>query len=79
MANRAQYLNKVLFDEDDIRRAIARLSHEIIESNHGTNDLILLGIKTRGQHIAKRISESINLFENDFTSSPFIDRVEIEL
>jgi len=73
LANKAQYLNKVLFDEDDIRRAIARLSHEIIESNHGTNDLILLGIKTRGQHIANRISESINLFENSKVQSHSID------
>ena len=73
MANKAQYLNKVLFDEDDIRRAIARLSHEIIESYHVTNDLILLGIKTRGQHIAKRISESINLFENSKVQSHSID------
>jgi len=70
--NLFQY-NKVLFDENDIRRAIARLSHEIIESNQGINDLILLGIRTRGEHIAKRISNSINLFENTNIESFNID------
>ena len=70
--NLVQY-NKVLFDENDIRRAIARLSHEIIESNQGINDLILLGIRTRGEHIAKRISNSINLFENTNIESFNID------
>lgn len=55
---------KTLLDEDDIRRAVARLSHEIIESNHGTNNLILIGIKTRGHHIASRIVNMINTFEN---------------
>ena len=70
--NLVQY-NKVLFDENDIRRAIARLSHEIIESNQGINDLVLLGVKTRGEHIAKRISDSINLFENTNIESFNID------
>ena len=58
------YTYKTLFDENDIRRAIARISHEIIESNEGTKNLILLGIQTRGQHIAKRISEAISTYEN---------------
>ena len=59
-----KYYYKTLFDENDIRRAIARISHEIIESNEGTKNLILLGIKTREQHIAKRISEAISYYEN---------------
>ena len=73
MDNNLFQYNKVLFDENDIRRAIARLSHEIIESNQGINDLILLGIRTRGEHIAKRISNSINLFENTNIESFNID------
>ena len=73
MSNNLVQYNKILFDENDIRRAVARLSHEIIESNQGINDLILLGIKTRGEHIAKRISHSINLFENTNIESFNID------
>jgi len=61
---KSQIKYKTLLDEDDIRRAIARISHEIIESNHGVNNLILIGIKTRGHHIAARISDMINMFEN---------------
>jgi pyrimidine operon attenuation protein/uracil phosphoribosyltransferase len=75
---------KTLLDEDDIRRAVARLSHEIIESNQGINNLILIGIKTRGHHIATRIVNLINTFENSslpcHSINPrfFRDDIEIE-
>ena len=64
---------KTLLDEDDIRRAVARLSHEIIESNQGIDDLILIGIETRGHYIASRIINLINDFENCSLSSYSID------
>ena len=64
---------KTLLDEDDIRRAVARLSHEIIESNQGIDDLILIGIETRGHHIASRIINLINDFENCSLRSYSID------
>lgn len=44
----------------DIARAVTRISHEIIESNHGFDELVLLGIPTRGQILAKRICDVIN-------------------
>lgn len=40
----------------DIARALTRISHEILESNKGADDLVLLGIPTRGVHLAERIS-----------------------
>lgn len=40
---------------DDIRRAITRIAHEISERNSGCENLILLGIPTRGAHLAVRI------------------------
>jgi pyrimidine operon attenuation protein/uracil phosphoribosyltransferase len=40
-------------------RAVTRISHEIIESNKGSHNLVLLGIPTRGVHIAARISATI--------------------
>ena len=46
---------KIILDEDGIRRSLTRMSHEIIEKNKGVDDLILVGIKTRGIFIAKRI------------------------
>jgi len=43
----------------DISRALTRISHEIIEKNGGIKNLTLLGIPTRGAHLAKRISAII--------------------
>lgn len=50
-------------DEKSIKRAITRISHEIIEKNKGVKDIVLLGIKTRGVPLAQRISENISEFE----------------
>jgi pyrimidine operon attenuation protein/uracil phosphoribosyltransferase len=44
---------------DDIRRAITRISHEILEHNRGANNLLLLGIPTRGVQLANRLAEVI--------------------
>jgi pyrimidine operon attenuation protein/uracil phosphoribosyltransferase len=44
---------------DDIRRAITRISHEILEQNRGSKNLLLLGIPTRGVQLATRIAEVI--------------------
>jgi pyrimidine operon attenuation protein/uracil phosphoribosyltransferase len=43
----------------DIGRAITRISHEIIEGNSGSDNITLLGIPTRGAHLAFRIAENI--------------------
>ncbi len=52
-----------LLDRDAIGRAIKRVSHEIIERNKGTDQLILVGIKTRGMPLANRIEKNIELIE----------------
>jgi pyrimidine operon attenuation protein/uracil phosphoribosyltransferase len=44
---------------DDIRRAITRISHEILEQNRGASNLLLLGIPTRGVQLANRLAEVI--------------------
>ena len=44
----------VLMDEDGIRRALMRIAHEIVEKNKGTENLVLVGIRTRGVPIAAR-------------------------
>src|SRR5690606_37063302 len=54
---------KMIIDEDGIRRAITRIAHEIVEKNKGTEDLIIVGIKTRGVPLAQRLSERIKEFE----------------
>ena len=55
--------NKIM-DQDGIRRAISRISHEILEKNKGTNNLVLIGIRTRGVPLAERIQQRILEFEN---------------
>ena len=47
----------------DIGRAITRISHEIIEGNSGSKNITLLGIPTRGAHLALRIAECIRSIE----------------
>jgi pyrimidine operon attenuation protein/uracil phosphoribosyltransferase len=48
---------------EDIRRALTRIAHEIVERNKGTDDLMLVGIRTRGAPLADRIASSIASFE----------------
>ncbi|WP_188205743.1 bifunctional pyr operon transcriptional regulator/uracil phosphoribosyltransferase PyrR [Alkalibacillus aidingensis] len=52
-----------ILDQPAISRAIKRISHEIIERNKGTDDLVVVGIKTRGIPLAKRLQESISQIE----------------
>lgn len=50
---------------DDIRRALTRISHEIVEHNHREiADLALIGIKSRGDHLAHRIAKNLETIEN---------------
>lgn len=53
----------LILDEQAIRRALTRIAHEIIERNKGVEDSVLVGIKTRGIHLAKRLAERINQIE----------------
>jgi pyrimidine operon attenuation protein/uracil phosphoribosyltransferase len=45
-----------VLQQADITRALTRISHEILESNRGASGLVLLGIPTRGVHLAQRLS-----------------------
>ena len=53
----------VIMDTDAMRRAIVRIAHEIIERNKGVEDLVLIGIKTRGIPVASRIANKIEAIE----------------
>lgn len=54
---------KLLVDKTGISRSLTRMAHEIIERNKGVDDIVLLGIKTRGVFLAKRLKEYIDNFE----------------
>lgn len=53
-----------ILDEQAINRALTRIAHEILEKNKGGENLVLVGIKTRGVPLAKRIQEKIKTIEN---------------
>ncbi|WP_210363754.1 bifunctional pyr operon transcriptional regulator/uracil phosphoribosyltransferase PyrR [Bacillus sp. REN3] len=53
----------VVLDNQGIRRALTRIAHEIIERNKGIEDCILVGIRTRGIYIARRLAERIREIE----------------
>ena len=58
----------VKMDALAIERAIARIAHEILERNRGSKELVLLGVPTRGRHIAERLRLKIE--EIDGVSIP---------
>ncbi|MGG3451397.1 bifunctional pyr operon transcriptional regulator/uracil phosphoribosyltransferase PyrR [Domibacillus aminovorans] len=49
----------VVLDQQAIHRALTRIAHEIIERNKGIGNCVLIGIKTRGIYVAKRLAERI--------------------
>jgi pyrimidine operon attenuation protein/uracil phosphoribosyltransferase len=51
---------RVVLDGADIDRALTRISHEILERNRGSDALVLLGIPTRGAHLARRLAEKVS-------------------
>ena len=53
----------MIMDEAAMRRALARITHEIIERNRGAEDICLLGVKRRGIYLAQMLSENIKRFE----------------
>jgi pyrimidine operon attenuation protein / uracil phosphoribosyltransferase len=66
-------LKAVLLDEKAINRTLIRVSHEIIERNKGVEDLVLLGIKTRGYPLAKRIADYIKGIEGKEVPVGYVD------
>lgn len=74
-----------LMDADDIRRALTRVAHEIAERNKGVEDLVLVGILTRGAPLAVRLAQllqqiegltvpvgrlDIGLYRDDYATNP---------
>ncbi|HVF52688.1 MAG TPA: bifunctional pyr operon transcriptional regulator/uracil phosphoribosyltransferase PyrR [Actinomycetota bacterium] len=57
----------------EMRRALTRMAHEIVEANKGTEDLVIVGIRTRGAPLADRIAESIASFEGSHLPSGALD------
>ncbi|MFO7818801.1 MAG: bifunctional pyr operon transcriptional regulator/uracil phosphoribosyltransferase PyrR [Halanaerobacter sp.] len=56
---------KELIGADGIRRALVRISHEIIEKNEGLEDVVVIGIRTRGVPLAERITANLKEIEGE--------------
>ena len=54
-----------ILDQAALNRALMRIAHEILERNKGTGDLCLVGIRTRGAYLARRLGDCIRRIENE--------------
>lgn len=52
-------LKATVMDADQIRRSLSRIAHEIVERNRGTEDIVLVGIVAKGDHIAVRLAAKL--------------------
>ena len=66
-------LKALLLDEKAMERTFTRISHEIIEKNKGTDNLVLIGIKRRGVPLAKRIADMIRDIEGNEITVASVD------
>ena len=53
-----------IVDGSSMQRALTRITYEIIEQNKGVDNLVFVGIKTRGIYLAKRLAKRLNQLEN---------------
>ena len=52
-------LKATVMDSDQIRRSLSRIAHEILERNRGVGDLVLVGVMAKGDHLARRLADSL--------------------
>ncbi|MHA6695804.1 bifunctional pyr operon transcriptional regulator/uracil phosphoribosyltransferase PyrR [Homoserinimonas sp. A520] len=64
---------RIVLQQADISRALTRISHEILESNRGPSGLVLLGIPTRGVHLARRLADQLAQFSEDDVPAGSLD------
>ena len=67
---------RLLLSSDDLRRAITRIAHEILERNKGADDLVIVGLHTRGVPLAERLANIIGSLEG---TTPPVGKLDISL
>lgn len=76
---------KVIMGGEEIRRTIARIAHEIIERNRSLENLVLVGMYTRGVPLARRLADNIETFDGIKTPvgaldiDPYRDDLQAEM
>jgi pyrimidine operon attenuation protein / uracil phosphoribosyltransferase len=63
----------VVMDADRISRALTRIAHEILERNHGTDGVALVGVRSRGVPLARRIATVLASVSNEETPTGALD------
>jgi pyrimidine operon attenuation protein / uracil phosphoribosyltransferase len=63
----------VVMDADRIARTLTRIAHEIVERNRGVEDLALVGVRTRGVHLARRLARSLKDITGDDVPTGALD------
>ena len=63
----------VVMDADRIGRTLTRIAHEIVERNKGVENLALVGVRTRGVHIARRLARSLKDITGDDVPTGALD------
>jgi pyrimidine operon attenuation protein/uracil phosphoribosyltransferase len=71
--------SRTVLDAQDIERAIVRISHEIVEANQGTANLLILGIPTRGVYLANRIAASIAKNYPEFDAANSVGKLDVTM
>ena len=66
-------IKATLLSDKDMKRVLLRLSHEIVEKNTSIENLAIVGIRTRGEIVAKRILDNINSINSDTPSYGTLD------
>lgn len=63
----------IIFNESDIQRTLKRLAHEVVEANHGVDNLVILGIITRGKTLAERLAGLLESLEGKPVPVGYLD------
>jgi pyrimidine operon attenuation protein / uracil phosphoribosyltransferase len=63
----------VVMDADRISRALTRIAHEIVERNRGVDDLALIGVRSRGVPLARRLAQSLKQITGDDVATGALD------
>jgi len=67
---------RLILSSEDLRRAITRIAHEILEKNKGSEDLVIVGLHTRGVPLADRLANIIESLED---TRPPVGKLDISL
>jgi len=66
-------LKATVMDAEQIRRSLSRIAHEIVERNHGAGEVVLVGVYSRGDHLARRLAAQLEELEGHTIAVGAID------